>query len=293
MGRRRGVRRPGAYARMLLAQAMGATGRHAEAAEVLESALPDLLEHGDEHAVQARDVLARSLRALGDARAAAGQYLQAAEVAAAWEHQGAHAQLATLAAECLAEAGRDDDAVAAYRRAIGLWEAVGEPVALARALRSLAWLEAAGDPAAARRLMDRALAAVAGDGDPHLLLERARTWAQTARLVVDAAYARAEDEEDPDAEAPGGDVLAAAGPEALALLDQADSAFAALGPAALEERVQCTGRAAWIEHGLGRAEAAVSRVRSVIAALGPAGSPEVQRAVERLEFLLEKLSEEV
>ncbi|WP_236246076.1 tetratricopeptide repeat protein [Streptomyces sp. CC210A] len=282
---------PGAYARMLLAQALGAVGRHAEAAEVLESALPDLLKHGDEHVVRARDALARSLRALGDAEGAAEQYLRAAEVTAAWEHQGAHAQLATLAAECLSDGGLDDDAVAVYRRAVGLWETVGDPVSLARALRSLAWLEARGDFVAARRLMDRALAAVAADGDPQLLLERARTWSQTAQLVMEAADARAEDEEAPGGDASGGGGLATAGQESLALLDRAVAAFAALGPAGLDERVQCTGRAAWTERRLGRVEAAVSRVRSMIAAIGPAGTPDEERAVERLEFLLEKLTE--
>ncbi|MEU7278216.1 tetratricopeptide repeat protein [Streptomyces sp. NPDC045431] len=286
----------GAYARLVLAQALGETGRSAEAAEVLESALPDLLEHGDEQAVRARDTLARNLRALGDRRAAAEQYLLAAEVAKGWEHPGAHAQLATLAAECLSGAGLRDEAVAAYQRAVELWESVGDPVSLARALRSLAWLEMrGGDPAAAKELMARALTAVEGEG-AELLVERARTWAQTAELILDELYA--EDGEEAEDTADGEDVgearqdtaaAAEARREAVLLLERAEAAFAALGAGALDERARCAVQAAWAEQGLGRTDAATARLRSLIDEFGALDTEESRGCLPQLEHTLEQI----
>ncbi|MFF9867276.1 tetratricopeptide repeat protein [Streptomyces sp. NPDC013953] len=295
----------GAYARLVLAQALGETGRAAEAAEVLESALPDLLEHGDEQVVRARDTLARNLRALGDRRAAAEQYLLAAEVAKGWEHAGPHAQLATLAAECLSGAGLRDEAVAAYRRAVELWESVGQPVALARALRSLAWLEVQeGDADTAKELMARALAAVGGEGAEQLA-ERARTWSQTAELLLgeldrqheDDAYeddvhqgaGRRDGEED---EPVGAAAAAAVRQEAVRLLEQADAAFAALGPGALDERTRCAVQAAWAEHELGRAGAAADRLRALISEVRALDTEEARSCLPQLEHTLAQLEQQ-
>lgn len=297
----------GAYARLVLAQALGETGRAAEAAEVLESALPDLLEHGDEQVVRARDALARNLRALGDRRAAAEQYLLAAEVAKGWEHAGPHAQLATLAAECLSGAGLRDEAVAAYQRAVELWEGVGHPVALARALRSLAWLEVqGGDADAAKKLMARALAAVGGE-DAAQLAERARTWSQTAELLLgeldrqheddardDGAYEndarRDAGRRDGEEDEPGRSAAAAAvRREAVRLLEQADAAFASLGPGALDERTRCAVQAAWTEYELGRAGAATDRLRALISEVRALGTEESRGCLPQLEHTLAQL----
>ncbi|WP_031074181.1 tetratricopeptide repeat protein [Streptomyces sp. NRRL S-118] len=297
----------GAYARLVLAQALGETGRAAEAAEVLESALPDLLEHGDEQAVRARDTLARNLRALGDRRAAAEQYLLAAEVAKGWEHAGPHAQLATLAAECLSGAGLRDEAVAAYRRAVELWESVGQPVALARALRSLAWLEVqGGDADTAKELMARALAAVGGEGAEQLA-ERARTWSQTAELLLGELDRQHEDDayeddaveddahqgagrRDGDEDEPVGAAAAASvRQEAVRLLEQADAAFAALGPGALDERTRCAVQAAWTEHELGRAGAAADRLRALISEVRALDTEEARSCLPQLEHTLAQL----
>ncbi|MDT9685972.1 tetratricopeptide repeat protein [Streptomyces sp. TRM76323] len=274
----------GAYARLVLAESLGEAGRSAEAAEVLESALPDLLEHGDEQAVRARDVLARNLRALGDHRAAAEQYLLAAEVARGWDHQGAHAQLATLAAECLAQTGGlRDEAVAAYHRAVELWAAVGDPAPLARALRSAAWLEAGrGDREAARELMARALAAVEGE-EPVLLAERAHTWAQTARLLLDGLDEDAED----DAGGGGGESAGAVRREAVDLLRRAEEAFAALGPDAVGERVRCAVHAAWLDRDLGRAPEATTRLRALVAELDTVDTEEARQVLTRLRRALD------
>ncbi|MEU2183799.1 tetratricopeptide repeat protein [Streptomyces thermolilacinus] len=287
----------GAYARLVLGRCLGEAGRAAEAAEVLESALPDLLEHGDDEAVQARDALARNLRTLGDHRGAAEQYLRAAETAAAWEHQGPHAQLATLAAETLARVGDlADEAAAANQRAIALWEQVGEPRAQARALRSLAWLEASrGDRTAAREVMGRALTALEGD-DPALLEERAHTWAQMAELLVDGLEAESADtDEGAESSGPGEDVrrsAAAVRGEALDLLHQAQRTFAALGPDMLGDRVRAAFYAAWLERELGRAEKAEARLRALAADLEEIGTEQARGMLTQVRGRLDEWAEE-
>ncbi|MEU8887421.1 hypothetical protein [Streptomyces sp. NPDC048442] len=130
----------GAYARLILAQAYGASDRAAEGAEILESALPDLLAHGDEQAVRARDTLGRLLRELGEEKAAAEQYLLAAEIADGWDHPAPKARLAMLAGECLAgQEGLEVQAEQAYLRAAELWQQAGETFGYVRALRARTW----------------------------------------------------------------------------------------------------------------------------------------------------------
>ncbi|QXE35083.1 tetratricopeptide repeat protein [Streptomyces sp. GMY02] len=282
----------GAYARLLLAQAYGESGRHAEAAEVLESALPDLLEHGEEQAARAREVLGRNLRALGDRRAAAEQYLLAAEVARGWDDIHPQAHLATLAAECLSEAGLGDEAAAAYQRAIELWRNLGAPGATARAVRSLAWLkEDAGDHDTAKELMAEALAAVEGEGD-ELLLERARTWSQTGELLLNGLYDNdyGNEAEDEEADEPSEADAVRVREEALRLLEQAGSAFAALGTAVLDERVRCTVRMAWTEQEMDRNPSATARVRALIDELSVLDTDEARTLVPRLEQTLKQLT---
>ncbi|MET9109550.1 tetratricopeptide repeat protein [Streptomyces zhihengii] len=296
----------GAFARLTLAQAYAGAGRSAEAAEVLESALPALVGHGDDAAVRARDTLARCLRDLGDHRGAAEQYLLAADVTKGWDDDRPHAQAATLAAESLGAAGMTGEAVAAYRRAIDLWRAVGEAVPLARALRSLAWLHAGdGEPDAARSLMDEALAAVADGDEPAHLLERARTWTQTAELLLDGLDGvdeeAGDDEGEGAADAPGSDAAltaaiaarehgAAVRREALALLDRAAPAFAALGEPALDERVRCVVRAAWTESELDLPAEAAGRVRALMADVSALGEGPAAAHLPRLERTLSHLS---
>ncbi|MER7112206.1 tetratricopeptide repeat protein [Streptomyces sp. NPDC000229] len=291
----------GAYARLVLARALGEAGRAAEAAEVLESALPDLLEHGEEQAVRARDALARNLRALGDHRAAAEQYLLAAEVAKGWDHAGPHAHFATLGAECLSASGMRDEALAAYHRAVELWQAAGDAGALARALRAQAWLEAeGGDTDAAKELMSRALAAVDGEG-PELLVERARTWSQTAELMLDELYEDEEEEEDEEdggdgehGDQPAGDDGEEAGAavrrEAIHLLERADEAFAALGPDVLEERTRCVVRMAWTERELGRTQGAAARIRALMTEAGALDTDHARSVLASLERTLDHLT---
>ncbi|WP_455353009.1 tetratricopeptide repeat protein [Streptomyces sp. SYSU K217416] len=294
----------GAYARLVLARAYLETGRKEEAAEILESALPDLVEHGAEQAVQARDVLARSLRELGDHRAAAEQYLLAAEVTRDWEYPHAQARLAALAGECLAAAGLRDQAAAAYGRSVELWRAAGEPVPLVRVLRALAWLRVDSDEtdpvkavAAARDLMGQAVQVLeAGDpADPQLLLERGRTWSQLAELLTDHFYDDEEDERDEeDAQdarvRPGEEEAARIRQEALELWERAVEAFTACGAEALRERAQTVCRAAWLERDLGRPEAGVARLTALIDELSDQDTDEARGLLRSLEQDLNHLT---
>ncbi|MFE4829154.1 tetratricopeptide repeat protein [Streptomyces sp. NPDC056672] len=301
----------GAYARLLLAQSYGETGRHAEAAEVLESALPDLLEHGQGQTVRARETLGRNLRALGDQRAAAEQYLLAAEVVGGWEDDRPQAQLATLAAECLSEAGLREEAVAAYHRAIELWRILGEPVAAARALRSLAWLEVrAGDRESAEELMAQALATVDGESEGHRL-ERARTWSQTGELLLNGLYEEEDEDKEYEDEAPEDGQNGAAGrdagkraeqderadalrvrEEALRLLGRAESAFAALGAGVVDERVRCAVRMAWTEQEMDRADDGAARLRTLIDEVTALDTDDARALLPRLEHTLKQLTQQ-
>ncbi|MEU2263148.1 tetratricopeptide repeat protein [Streptomyces sp. NPDC019645] len=209
----------GARARLLLARAYAVTDRTAEAAEVLQSALPDLLEHGEEEGVQARETLGRLLQELRDPRAAAEQFLQAAETVKGWGEPGPEAGLAHSAAEALGQAGLRRESESAYARALELYRLAGDnPVGEVRALRSLAWMSArdgyddegeegarsGADQERARSLMEQALDVLDGSDEPQLRYERAQTWLQLAQLLDDGLdhdedAEDAEDEETEDA----------------------------------------------------------------------------------------------
>lgn len=184
----------GAHARLLLARAYAEDNRNAEAAEVLQSALADLLEHGDQQAVSVREFLGDLLRRLNEPRPAAEQYLLAAEVTKSWEDPRPQASLAHSAADTLNDAGLAVEAVAAYERALELHRLTGElPVAEVRILRSLAWLGLREEVtvaavAEARKRMAEAVevleAALAADpGAPALQSELAQTWHQLAQVL--------------------------------------------------------------------------------------------------------------
>ncbi|MFJ1595880.1 tetratricopeptide repeat protein [Streptomyces sp. NPDC088261] len=272
----------GATARLVLARAYGAAGRTAEAAEVLQSALPDLLEHGDHVAVQARETLGNLLRELRDPRGASEQYLLAAETAKGWDDPGAQAHFAQLAAEGLAAAGLRTEAEAAYGRALELWRRTGgNPVAEVRVLRSLAWLMVQDNSVSvtttvprARKLMEEAADVLDGAGEPGLRYERAQTWQQLADLVMEQLYDYdydGADEEDgteeglADSEEPEAPTAAdtAVQREAIALWERAASLYAGLGEDALDSRVQCLTRAAWSERALDQQDAALARLTAL------------------------------
>ncbi|MBT2451185.1 tetratricopeptide repeat protein [Streptomyces sp. ISL-43] len=273
----------GAQARLLLARCHAREGRTAEAAEVLQSTLPDLLEHGEGQAVSVREFLGDLLRDLRDARGSAEQYLLAAEVTKDWEDPRPQARFAQAAANRLSEARLVPEAVAAYEQALDLHRrAKDAPVAEVRILRSLAWLglrEKVTDAAVARARvrMDEAVevlsAAVAEAPDAiETRAELAETWNQLAQILDRRVSADEDDfdEEEGAAGAPGpAEPLGAAELEALqleevALWNRAAALQAELGPDHLEARYHCVNNAAWTERELGRPEAGAARFQALM-----------------------------
>ncbi|MFI1456625.1 tetratricopeptide repeat protein [Streptomyces roseus] len=282
----------GAQARLVLARAYAREGRHADAAEVLQSTLPDLLEHGEGQAVSVREFLGDLLRQLNDPRAAAEQYLLAAEVAKGWEDTRPQAALAQAAAEQLSAARLDQEATAAYERSLELFRVTGDaPIAEVRILRSLAWLAPRGgaDAAAwarARELMEQAsgvleaaLAEYASEGELSevpvpLRSELAQTWLQLAqvldwRVTSHEQSGSDDDDDDADAGAEGADGEDGPDVEALRLEEieltaRAGELYAELGPDHLGERLQCVQYAAWTEQEIGRKDAGATRLAALV-----------------------------
>ncbi|WP_328962593.1 tetratricopeptide repeat protein [Streptomyces virginiae] len=289
----------GAHARLLLARAYAGDGRSAEAAEVLQSALADLLEHGDQQAVSVREFLGDLLRRLNEPRPAAEQYLLAAEITKDWEDPRPQAGLAHSAADTLNDAGLAVEAAAAYERALELHRVTGEvPVAEVRILRSLAWLElreevTAGTVAGARKRMEEAArvletALTADPGSPGLRSELAQTWHQLAQALDRHVNTNGQSHEDDDentgdtgdTQDAGTEQLADAGAERAAplspaevdrlrleeieLWDRAARVYAELGPDHLRDRFQCLNNAAWTEQERGHADAGSARVSALI-----------------------------
>ncbi|MFD9451634.1 tetratricopeptide repeat protein [Streptomyces sp. NPDC059985] len=282
----------GAQARLLLARAYAQDGRNADAAEVLQSTLPDLLEHGEGQAVAAREFLGDLLRELRESRPAAEQYLLAAELVKEWEDPRPQAGFAQSAADCLSDAGLVEEAVAAYRRSLELHrQAGGAVISEVRILRSLAWLglrERVDETsvAAARVRMDEAAgileeALVADPQAPELRSELAQTWHQIAQ-VLDRQVSAQEQEEEGAAEegaenrgdaqeraskGPGrlsADRIEALRLEEVALWERAAGLYAELGTDYLQGRFQCLNNAAWTEQELGRPEAGAARISALL-----------------------------
>ncbi|WP_279399099.1 tetratricopeptide repeat protein [Streptomyces sp. APSN-46.1] len=277
----------GAQARLLLARAYAHEGRNADAAEVLRSTLPDLLEHGEQQAVAVREFLGDLLRGLREPREAAEQYLLAAELVKGWEDPRPQASLAQSAADQLFDAGLTQEAGAAYERALELHRLTGDaPVAEVRILRSLAWLAVRDEVtnatvARARALMDEAAgvleeALAEAGGSPELRSELAQTWHQLAQVldrrvgVEGQAYDEdAGDDEDDGEDSGPAESLSEAEIEALRreevlLWDRAAGLYADLGPDHLRDRFQCLNNAAWTERERGRAGAGAARISALI-----------------------------
>ncbi|MEW2412259.1 tetratricopeptide repeat protein [Streptomyces sp. NPDC046866] len=288
----------GAQARLLLSRAYARAGRHADAAEVLQSTLPDLLEHGEGQAVAAREFLGDLLRQLNEPRAAAEQFLLAAEVAKGWEDARPQAGLAHSAADQLSEARLDEEAVAAYERALELYRATGgAPVAEVRILRSLAWLGLRGEitdaqvaqarsrMAEAAAVLDAALAA-----DPQaeaLRYELAQTWHQLAQ-VLDRRVTSSEESDDEEAAQAEKALLEALRLEEIELVERAAALYAELGPDHLGSLVESVQFAAWTEQELGREEAGAARMTALIEKLRAQGAPPA--VVDRAEYTLRHLT---
>ncbi|MGW4034305.1 hypothetical protein ACWEFL_34265 [Streptomyces sp. NPDC004838] len=264
----------GARARLMLAHAYADAERTAEAAEVLLSALPDLVEHHEHEAVEARRTLGGLLRELHDPAAAAEQYLLAAETAKGWDDPRLQAGLAHSAAEALAAADMLAESQSAYARALELWRLAGDnPVGEVRVLRSLAWLAVEDDTAVAaygraRALMDQAFAVVQGSEEPELRYEWAQTCRQLAQLVEDSLYGDEEQETHEEQVDREEQERTAVREEAVQLLEQAASVFRELGGDALREGCESLIRAAQVEKALGRAEDGRARLTALVSELG-------------------------
>ncbi|MER6627812.1 tetratricopeptide repeat protein [Streptomyces sp. NPDC000987] len=258
----------GAWARHQLGGLLLRQGRWAEAAEVLESALPDLTArtHGDGAVVQTLWWLGDCLSELGEHRASAERRLRAAEIARHWPEQHDHATLAHLAAESLGHAGLPAEADRAYVRAGELWRSLGDVHGLVRSLRARAWLALRTDDGAeaAGELMADAVrecraALDAGPPDksarPQLLAELGHTHRQFGELLARSAAEEADD-----------DAVRATLEAALSQVSEAAAVFASLGGEALHSRTGAELAAGWLEADLGRPERASARARAVLAA---------------------------
>ncbi|MFI6012942.1 tetratricopeptide repeat protein [Streptomyces sp. NPDC051243] len=260
----------GAWARQQLGGFLLRQGRFAEAAEVLESALPDLSAetHGDGAVVQTQWWLGDCLSELGEHHAAAERRLQAAEIARHWPEQHDHATLAHLAAESLGHAGRLAEADRAYARAGALWRDLGNVHGLVRSLRARAWLalrvdDVEGGADTACELMASAVeecaaaldAAADEEARGRLTAELGHTHRQFGDLLARSAAEDAEDES-----------IRASLEEALSQVTRAAAVFAALGDDALHSRTGAELAAGWLEADLSRPAEAAARARAVLAA---------------------------
>ncbi|MFE1945469.1 tetratricopeptide repeat protein [Streptomyces massasporeus] len=257
----------GAWARQQLGGFLLRQGRWAEAAEVLEAALPDLTAetHGDGAVVQTQWWLGDCLSELGEHRAAAERRLQAAEIARHWPEQHDHATLAHLAGESLGQAGLATEANQAYARAGDLWRALGDTHGLIRSLRARAWLalraedgldEARGLMAEAVRECEAAReAAPDEESRQQLVAELGHTHGQFGDLLARSAVEDAE-----------GASIRDLFEEALAQVVQAVGVFASLGDDALHSRTGAELAAGRLEADLDRRADAVARARAVLAA---------------------------
>ncbi|MEU9706370.1 tetratricopeptide repeat protein [Streptomyces sp. NPDC047981] len=270
-GESRGI---GAYARHQLGGWLLRESRVEEAAAVLESVLPDLSvdEHGAGMVVQTLWWLGECLVTLNEPRAAAEQWLRAAELAKEWPEQHDHAMLANLAGQALLQAELRPEAAAAYERAGELWRALGDASAYVRTLRVRAWI--AGAAGGGRALMDAAAEACGAD-----VVARGDTYVQAAELLGD------------------GDVDAGGLGVALSYATRAAAEFAAAGPEFRDRRTAAELLAAWLHLRLDDGASAAALARGVLAeydrvaagtaAAGPEGEAAAERRAEA-EAVLER-----
>lgn len=124
------------------ARAYHQLGRHAEAAALFEGAMPRVEVPYDQRGVAlTRRQYGESLRAVGQHRDAAEQFLRAAQIL---QQDPAdlplRAELAWSAAESLQRSGQHAEALPAYQRAAELWAELNAVGPRVRCLRSAAWL---------------------------------------------------------------------------------------------------------------------------------------------------------
>ncbi|GGW57964.1 tetratricopeptide repeat protein [Streptomyces xantholiticus] len=286
---------PGAYARHRLGGLLLQLGRAAEAAAVLESALPELTaeEHGEGMIVQTLWWLGDCCTELDESREAAEHWLKAADIARDWPEQRDHAMLANLAGQALFRARFDAQAELAYRRAGDLWRDLGDVHALARTMRVRAWIAVRDGQAgvgAARELMaaaarecESALAATAGDGDEEaparLRAELADTYRQTGDLIASSC----EESEGPRRRA--------AYEEALGFVLRAVTVFEEAGEQFTDLRTGAQLMAAWLHAELSDGSAARALACGVLAAYADVSGEVPSSRCAEAKAVLEQVGE--
>lgn len=282
---RHGVPDLAASARHSLAFAYEQLGRDADAAAILESALPEMIRYLDDPTVvNARWALARCLGRLEDYRGAAEQYLLAAAVAEHFPQQGGHAMLAASAGHALRAAGLADEARRAFDRAVILLRALPDPINLAKTLRALAWVtfgesEETAHDSEHEDVLDQVLLLFAEAAQVLESAERSGEYERDAQVI---AYEMAETDDQLARMHLNADLADKAMPYA----ERAAAGFRSLLPHSAMDYDFSEQMVAWLLDRYGSRDAAVERLRDAIAACTEAGV----EAVRCLAFL-EQLSD--
>ena len=280
---RHGVPDLAASARHSLAFAYEQLGRDADAAAILESALPEMVRHLDEPTVvNARWALARCLGRLEDYRGAAEQYLIAASIAEHFPQQGGHAMLAASAGHALRAAGLPEEARRAFDRAVILLRALPDPINLAKTLRALAWVtfgesEETAHDSEREDVLDQVLLLFA---EAAQVLEAAEASGEYERDAQVIAYELAET----DDQLARLHLNADLSDKAMPYAERAAAGFRALLPHSAMDYDFSEQMVAWLLDRYGSRDAAVERLREAIAACTEAGV-EAVRCVAFLEQL--------
>ncbi|MFB4313462.1 hypothetical protein [Actinomadura sp. 21ATH] len=199
-----------AYARLELAGAYYGEGRHLEAAETAEEALPLVASFDDPESYRRiRLILAHAQSELGEEHAAE-LFGELAAEAAAERNAGAAGELLELSAGVLTRLDKDAQAVERFLESAAAFEAAGNPYGVVRARRAAGLCHLwCGRPEEGLAEIERSRAALAG-----LPAEdtAGRTW-EASRVAYDESR-----------------ILAQLGrlPEALALVNEAIEGFASL-----------------------------------------------------------------
>ncbi|QDY77613.1 tetratricopeptide repeat protein [Streptomyces qinzhouensis] len=262
-----------AATRLQLADVLESSGRLDDAVAVLESVRSgaDDTALGDRLLAQVRLNLARGLRALGEFRPAAEEFLVLADSVADWEDddRAIHTLVAGEAAMTLALADRWDAAATAYERALAAHAEAPNPSLMTEMLREFARLTAAsrGDEgltdalAHLARADDITAAVPEGADDFTAWYERGSTHYRRARILAQAERF----------------------PEALTEAEAAIAAHEEGGGAAEASRAEAVRIAALIEgNGLERPDDAIARLTTAIARCRKADLDEAVRILEEL-----------
>jgi hypothetical protein len=179
----------GAYARWELAEAYAMAGRPVEAAEVAEEALLAFDDLGEQEAASnARFLLAKQYREIGDRAGAVSRYRELIEQLA--DNPAGRGQVGEEAAGLLYDMDHDAEAAEAFQAAAEALHEAGDLVGELRTLRRrLAALHFADEPEAAAetfRLAGERFAALSGElaAEPNAIWQNGLTAYEQARILM-------------------------------------------------------------------------------------------------------------